>query len=116
MRFLVYEQDPLVRTDIIETLKDAFCGVIHMIEDLRDFARCIEQQVTPSVVILSVSGQDALDSSSETLSFAERTGLVIICDDIPAENGNRPAAQFVPRPFNSTTLVSAVRNALSSQQ
>tara|TARA_R110002072_G_scaffold1309_10_gene10708 strand:+ start:743 stop:862 length:120 start_codon:yes stop_codon:yes gene_type:complete len=39
MRFLVYEKDPLVRDDILETLKDAFSGVVHLIEDLRDLGR-----------------------------------------------------------------------------
>lgn len=115
MQFLVYEQDPLVRDDILETLKEAFSGVIHLIEDLRDFGCCNEQQNTPSVVILSVSGQDVLKERCDTFSLPSRAGVVIICDDLPAETETCVPAQFVPRPFNSRTLISAIRTALSSQ-
>lgn len=116
MNFLVYETDALVRTDIVETLKDAFTGVTHLIDDVRDFCGGSASQATPSVFILSVTGRELLDKVSGVMSLAGRGGVVIICDDPPAEARDWEYAQFVPRPFNSGTLVSAVKNALSFQQ
>lgn len=116
MNFLVYEQDALVRTDIVETLKDAFTGVTHLVDDVRELCAGSGSQATPSVFILSVTGRELLDKVASVMSLAGRGGVVIICDDPPAEAQEWGYAHFVPRPFNSGTLVSAVRNALSFQQ
>tara|TARA_R110002074_G_scaffold109824_2_gene236682 strand:- start:1045 stop:1407 length:363 start_codon:yes stop_codon:yes gene_type:complete len=115
MRFLVYEKDPLVRDDILETLKDAFSGVVHLIEDLRDLGRCNERYRTPAVVILSVSDQNTFEKNAHALLLPARAGVVKICDDPPIEAEARATTHFVPRPFNTCALVSAVKNALSSQ-
>lgn len=116
MDFLVYEQDALVRTDIVETLKDAFAGVTHLIDDVRDLCSGNASQESPSVFILSVTGREVLEKVSGIMALAARGGVVIICDDPPVEAQSWGYAQFVPRPFNSGALVSAVKNALSFQQ
>ena len=116
MDFLVYERDPLVRTDIVETLKDAFVGVTHLLDDICELCVGSVDRATPSVLILSVPERDLLEKITDIMKAAAPAGIVIICDDPPAEAQRWSGLHFVPRPFHSGTLVSAVRNALSSQQ
>jgi hypothetical protein len=67
------------------------------------------------MIAVSVSGQDVLKERCDIFSLPLCAGVVIICDDLPAETETRVPAQFVPRPFNSPTLISAIKTALSSQ-
>jgi hypothetical protein len=87
-----------------------------LVEDVRDFCSTSVPQATPSVFILSVTGRELLEKISGVMALASRGGVVIICDDPPAEAKDWEHTHFVPRPFNSGALISAVRNALSFQQ
>ena len=115
MNFFVYELEPLVRDDIIETIKDAFSGITHVVEDLSDLRCALEQNVSKTVVILSVSTRDVRKRKTDVLSFAGNTPIVVICDDPPSNREACASAHFVSRPFDSQTLISAITNALSFQ-
>ncbi len=113
MNFLVYEQEPLVRDDIVETIKTAFSGVVHFINQLDELKDNVHLQNHQTIIILSVSGRDIHRSKQDVISYAGDAHLVVICDDPPVDSTSCGSAHFVQRPFTSQTLLVAIKTALS---
>lgn len=113
MPFLVFEQDPLVRADICETLAEEFADqVIAGFETIKSAwmdtiladDRCVVILSGPAASVMS--GLEAVGKALPKAKF-----LVIGDDEVTAEqNKNRYA--YLQKPFSSITLLASIKTVL----
>ena len=116
MQFLVYEQDPVVLTDIYETLSDAFDVVIRKLSPAQEVSEMADAVREASVVFASISQRD-FDTKWRDLLTAF-PDLPVILIGTGSLSGFEPTERrvYLPRPFSSDGLVRAARTVLSGQR
>lgn len=116
MSFIVLEQDPFVRADICETLAEAFSGQsVAVAESMDGITDLAFGWSGPFVAVLSMSSdleERALGQLKDTMPNAS---FVVIADTVPDEVLNGTGFVYLPRPFSSDSLISAVRTAISDR-
>ena len=117
MSFLVFEKNPFIRCDILETLSANFPGAqVSGISALEELAERVASIAHPFVAVLS-SNTKELDALYNILRPRGRDiSLVVISDDPQVNDDSMRSCHRVARPFNTEMLLRAVRNALSVQQ
>lgn len=116
MPFLIFENDPFVRSDICEALAEEFAG--HLIAGYENVQAAWSETVSAEdcyVVILSLPSA-ALTSAKELVSAAlPKAKLLVIGDDesVVAEHGGNYA--YLQKPFSSLTLLASVRTLLGDR-
>jgi len=112
--FLVYEEDILVKADIIEMLSQHFpdCPVatLHRLDELGEV---VLQAAQPLVAVLSAKLPEIDRQFAEA---ASRHAVVMVSDQGAELPAHLPRWQTVSKPFSSDMLIDAVRSALSSLQ
>ena len=117
MSFIVFERDPFIRCDILETLAANFPGVqVSAYSALEELAEKAAGVLQPCVAVLS-SNRKELESLLGILrAKTQDISFVVISDDTAESDGSTGVFHQVSRPFNSEMLLRAVRSALSGQQ
>ena len=116
MLIAVYEQDPLVRSDISETLAGEFPqSQVVEIGAMDEFVKTLAGPAAPVVAVISIDESFRDFSSISKGRDVPATGFVFIADDDTDVTGLSLRHTFVSRPFSSSGLISAIRTALSAQ-
>ncbi len=114
MSFLVFEPDPIVQSDIAETLAGAFQDhAVHLFDSVLGLLNGVADLAGQAVAIISNPTMDDIDRVISAISRLENVRVILLGDRnaLPAS----PNQHFydLPLPFSSSMLVSTVRNALS---
>ncbi|MFG6517950.1 hypothetical protein ACGYLX_10865 [Sulfitobacter sp. 1A13496] len=113
MSILIYEPDPLVCSDINETLSAAFPQSQISVLETFDLSALVDNINGIKFAVLSLRREQLQQHLSELLNLQEWFPVICIMNDTPrlAEVGER--LRFITRPFSSSNLLSAVTGALS---
>jgi hypothetical protein len=113
IEFLVFEGDPLVRSDIIDII-GAFspCLPISVAETMDILATKLSRSSNPSVAVLSGSG-DQLSSFFAQYPPSPQHAYVVIGDEDVLKPIENYVINTVPRPFSEQSLSEGIKNALS---
>lgn len=114
MSFLIFESDPLVRTDIYETLVDAFDDPkILVANTFEDVQAVLSDLRDPIVAILSIP-VDALQASATSFADTWQHSTAILIGVDPPMSGPTPEQiVYLPKPFSGEILISTIKNAYS---
>ena len=116
MPFLVYENDPLVRNDICETLALEFEGepiaVAETIENLRGLALSL---TPPAVAVLALPPDVVTGALGQLDQLAQGIKVVVIGEapSISDEEASHPFL-YLNRPFSSSGLTASIKSALAT--
>ena len=113
MSILIYEPDPLVCSDINETLSAAFPqSQIEVLESF-DLSALVDNVNDTEFAVLSLRREQLHQHLSELSNLQEWFPIICIMNDTPrlAKVGER--LKFITRPFSSSNLLAAVNGALS---
>ena len=114
MSFLVFEQDPLVRKDICETLEAEFAGqtivIVETLAGLEDMALALSG---PTVAVLAKPSGIAEISLGKINNMSPGIRCVIIGDRPAGDDRTDDGCVYLQRPFSSGSLIGSVRVAMS---
>ncbi len=115
MTFLVYDKDPFVQADILETLAAAFpnCSV-SLLSEIGLLGAVAKASAQPTVAVISASWADVKTQIADLGQRAHDLCLVLIGDEA-AGDAEGILATSVQRPFSSDSLLQAVRSVLSAR-
>ena len=117
MPFLVFEQDPLVRADICETLAEEFADqLIAGFENIKSAWADAVLSDDSYVVVLSGPAAVVMSALEAVGKALPRAKFLIIGDDESAEERADLRYTYLQRPFSSTTLLASIRTVLSDQR
>ena len=120
MSILIYEPDPLVRSDINETLSAAFpqCEIDEL--DVFDINKVVSKISEIAVAVLSVTQEEIEQWMPELRNLRAWFPVVLIVDDapLPGKLGAGPdvGMDYLARPFSSASLLNTVSGVLSVQR
>lgn len=113
MTFVVYEQDPLVRYDIIETLISEFADArVEPAEDMRDAVVSSASPDEKKIFIVSLPDGTKQADLDQMLMGTQSAGTVVITNAADGYYRLPQKAFFVQRPFGSDLLIRAVKSVL----
>lgn len=109
MTIFVYEQDPLIRQDIIETLENGLGTVVRPV---------METDAIPvsdsALYILSMSRVEVQQKLQSLLSKLPKQRTVLISGDVPEES-TKGVGVLIAKPFGADNLLSAARRLLGNE-
>ena len=116
MSILIYEPDPLVCSDINETLSTAFPQSEIGVLETFDIGRLVENISETQFDVLSLRQEQLHQYLPELRNLQEWFPIICILNDLPRLPEATDHPRFILRPFSSGTLVNAVNAALSDQR
>ena len=113
MSILIYEPDPLVCSDINETLSAAFPQLRIDVLESFDLSALVDNITAIKFAVLSLRRAQLYQHLPELSNLQEWFPIICIMNDTPrlAKVGER--LKFIARPFSSSNLLAAVNAALS---
>ncbi|UOA30402.1 hypothetical protein DSM110093_00147 [Sulfitobacter sp. DSM 110093] len=116
MPILIYEPDPLVCSDINETLSTAFPQSEIGILETFAIGPLVENISDTQLAVLSLKQEQLHQYLPELRNLQEWFPIICILNDLPRLPKTTDYPRFIMRPFSSGTLLSAVNAALSDQR
>jgi len=120
MSILIYEPDPLVCSDINETLSAGFPQCEIDVLDVFDITKLVDKISEIGVAVLSVTQEEIQQWMPELRNLRSWFPVVLIVDDAPRvgafDAGLDAGLNYLPRPFSSTALLNVVSGVLSGQR
>jgi DNA-binding NtrC family response regulator len=113
MSILIYEPDPLVCSDINETLSAAFPQCKIDVLEAFDITKVVERISEIAVAVFSVTQEEFQQWRPEIRNLRAWFPVVLIVDDTPQPGEVDVDLDYLARPFSSTTLLKTVSDALS---
>ena len=113
MTIYVYEQDLLIREDVVETLKSAFDKAVRPVTTVQDVAAAGPDAV--SALVLSVSRAQAEEMLMSDMGGIPKEKVVLIAGSLP-DGLTRSVAAYVAKPFSGDAVVGAVKTVLCAPQ
>ncbi|MEQ5828138.1 hypothetical protein J3456_12300 [Sulfitobacter sp. NFXS29] len=113
MSILIYEPDPLVCSDINETLSAAFPQSQIGVLETFDLSKLVENINDIDFAVLSLRRDQLHQHLSDLANLREWFPIVCIMNDMPRLAEAERSLRFITRPFSSGNLLSAVNGALS---
>jgi len=116
MLVIVYEKDPLVQQDIVETLTAEIpSAVVRSTDREQDLRQWIKQSKDRCLVVISVPMKSDPSVIADLAGAAGTVGSVVI-GNAPRGALNLPShSYYIQRPFSSEWLVKGVKTVLSAQ-
>lgn len=116
MSILIYEPDPVVCSDINETLSAAYPQCKIDVLDAFDISSVVDKISEIGVAVFSVTQEEIQQWLPELRNLRAWFPVVLIVDDTPHTVEAAAGLDYVARPFSSTTLLSTISDVLSGQR
>ncbi len=116
MSILIYEPDPLVCSDINETLSNAFPQSQIDVLEAFDVSKLVENISDTRLAVLSLRQEQFHQYLPELRNLQVWFPVICIMSDKPRLTDTEKGLKFITRPFSSSTLLNAVNAALSDRQ
>ncbi|MEX3316101.1 hypothetical protein [Sulfitobacter sp. PS-8MA] len=116
MSILIYEPDPLVCSDINETLSAAFPQCKIDVLEAFDIPRVVDKISEIGVAVLSVTQEEIHQWMPELRNLRAWFPVVLIVDDAPRTAEAAAGLDYLTRPFSSAALSQTVSAVLSGQR
>lgn len=111
--FYVFENDPFVRTDVIDILNGSFSDVSLTISDtLAQLSKDVLLHHERAVALVSGTTQEIIDFFASKLP-ANDIAYVVCCDSQASAFPYGYSVSVVPKPFTNESLIEGVNSALS---
>lgn len=107
MTIFVYEPDPFIRDDIVETLSSGMKSPVKSVTNTDALPAS-----DTAVYVMSMTRAEVEDSLQELLGRLTAGRVVLICGDV-SENSTQGVAVRINKPFGSEDLINAVRSIKS---
>lgn len=113
MKFVIFEPDPLVQTDIFQSLSAEFPNhTIEMIDSIEEVLAAVMHGCSSAISIISAEWQK-LSDLPQWPDVVTKHPVVLIHNTPIQEEADLGRCVPLQRPFSSTGLISRVRAALT---